>query len=278
MLIDTHSHLNFRAFKDDYKEVVKRCQGQNIWLINAGTQYGTSKRAVEIAEENKEGVFAAIGLHPIHITKELVKIKNDDEETEVLGRGEEFNAEDYKKLAESKKVVAVGEIGLDYFYKPKTKARLQEFKEKQKQVFLQQLDLARDLDLPAIIHCRMAHDEMIKILGSQIAVSYKRLRGVIHCFTGTAEQMEQYLNLGFYIGFNGIIYKLDLKEAIEKCPLDKILVETDCPYLTPKAEGEKRNEPVFVRYIAEDIAKIRDMSYEEISKITTENARKLFNI
>jgi TatD DNase family protein len=152
---------------------------------------------------------------------------------------------------------------------------------------LQQLDLAEELNLPLILHCRLAHFDLLKILKFQVSPKESKLptgqasfkfQGVIHCFTGTIEEMNEYLNLGFYIGFNGIIYKLDLEETIKKCPLDKILIETDCPYLTPPQEGEKRNEPSFVRHIAESIAKIKDMSYEEISEITTQNARKLFNI
>ena len=289
-LTDTHSHLNFKAYDADREEVIKRAQKEGVICINAGTKYETSKKAIELAENN-EGLFASVGMHPIHIKTDLLKIKMDDEEGAFMPLGEDFDKKRYTDLVldankksegsnrlQQKKVVAIGEIGLDYYYKPKTKARLEEFKEKQKQIFLQQTDMARELDLPLIIHCRMAHDEMIKILGSQIAVSYQKLRGVIHCFTGSVEQMEQYLNLGFYIGINGIIYKLDLEEVIKRCPLEKILLETDCPYLTPAGAGVGRNEPIFVKHIAETVAKIKNISYERVSEITTQNARKLFNI
>ena len=255
MIIDTHSHLNFKAFNSDRDEVIKRTQEQGVICIDVGTKYETSKRAVELAEKN-DGIYAAIGLHP----------------TET---GEEFNYENYKKLAlsASRRVVAIGEIGLDYYYKPKTKARLEQFKEKQKQVFLQQLDLVRELDLPVIIHCRMAHQNLIEILKS------KNLIGAIHCFTGTLEEARQYISLGFYIGLNGIIFKLDLDEIIKKIPLDKILVETDCPYLTPPAEGrDKRNEPIFVKYIVQKIADLKETSFNEIAEATTQNAQNLFKI
>lgn len=239
--------------------MIKRSQKNGVILIDVGTKFETSKKAVELAENNKN-IFAAIGLHPIH-TKE-----------------EKFDRQKYMDLA-TKKVVAIGEIGLDYYYRPKSKIKQNEFKEKQKQVFLQQLDLARDLNLPVIMHCRMAHEDLIKILGAQIAISYKELKGVVHCFTGSIEEMEQYLNLGFYIGINGIIFKIDLDEVIKKCPLDKILVETDCPYLTPPQEGKgKRNEPVFVKHVIQKVADIKNMSYEEVAEKTAENAKRLFNI
>ncbi len=246
MLIDTHAHVNFNAFKGDSAEVIKRSLENNVWLINVGSQYSTSKRAVEMAEKYPQGVWAAVGLHPIH------------------AREEEFDYTKYQELAKSQKVVAIGEIGLDY------KSEYVSFKGKQKEVFLKQLDLTKALDLPVIIHCRMAHDDLIEILDS-------KLKGVIHCFTGDWYQAEKYLNMGFYLGFNGIIFKLNLDEVIEKTPFDKILVETDCPYLTP-APMEGRNEPLYVKYVAEKIAKIKGLSYEEIAKITTANAQKLFKI
>jgi TatD DNase family protein len=186
---------------------------------------------------------------------------------------ESFDYEKYKELARSsKKVVAVGEIGLDYYYKPKTNVRLESFKNKQKEVFSRQLDLAKELDLPVIFHCRMAHDEMIDILGN-----YENLKGTIHCFTGTLEQAEKYLKMGFYIGLNGIIFKFNIDEIIKKIPLDKILIETDCPYLTPPPMAG-RNEPLFVKYVAGKVAQLKSLSVEEIAGKTTENAKKLFKI
>lgn len=256
MLFDTHAHLNFNAYKEDSLEVLQRSLDNGVWMINVGSQYSTSKRAVEMAEKHEKGVWAAVGLHPIHV------------------REEEFDYEKYKELAKSKKVVAVGEVGLDY--KPEYALS----KEKQKIVLAQQLKLAEELDLPVIFHCRMAHDDLIKILSE----NGSRIRGVVHCFTGSWKQAQEYLGMGLYLGFNGIIFKLNLEEVIKKTPLEKILIETDCPYLTPlPAEalakaGPLRNEPIFVKYVAEKIAKIKNLSYEEVAKITTENAQKLFKI
>ncbi len=273
MLIDTHAHLNFNAYKDDADEVIRRSLDSDVWMINVGSQYETSKRAVEIAERYEKGVYAAIGLHPIHLETGLVKVKVDQEEVEFKTREEDFDYEKYKNLARSKKVVAVGEIGLDYYYRPKTKSKLAVFKEKQRTVLRQQLNLAVELNLPIIFHCRMAHDELIEMLKQYD----KTIQGVVHCFSGDWQQAEKYLKMGFYLGFNGIIFKLNLDEIIEKAPLDRILVETDCPYLTP-SPMTGRNEPIYVKYVAERIAKIRKLSYEEILELTSKNAKKLFNI
>ncbi len=213
-------------------------------MINIGSNYETSKKAVDIAKQYDKGIFAAVGLHPIH------------------AQDEEFNVEKYKELAKSNKVVAIGETGLDYF------KDYGSFKDKQREIFLKHLDLAKKLSLPIIIHCRMAHDDVIEILKDY------DLPGVVHCFTGNQEQAQKYLNMGFYLGINGIMYKLDLKEVIEKTPLNKLLLETDCPFLGK----ERRNEPVFVREIAKDIARIKNTSFEEVIQTTTQNAQKLFNI
>ena len=299
MLIDSHSHLNFNAFKSDLSEVIKRTLSENIWMINVGSKYETSKKAIEIAEKYEKGIFAAVGLHPIYASDLVhpvksskagspsakfngVKIKTDPEEGNFLAKSEEFNYDNYKKLAlrslgEGGKVVAIGEIGLDYYYRPKGKTKTELFKQKQKEVFLKQLDLAKELNLPVIFHCRMAHDDLIEIL-RKFQVSSFRFQGVIHCFTGSWEQAEKYLDMGFYLGINGIIYKMDLEKIIEKTPIDKILIETDCPYLTPLGAGKGRNEPIFVKYIAEEIAKIKNIDFEKVAEITTQNAKNLFKI
>lgn len=282
MVIDTHAHLNFNAYKTDLDEVIRRSLDNNIWMINVGSQYETSKKAVEIAEKYPEGVYAAVGLHPIHLSKGIFKTKIDKEEIEFQTKEEEFDYQKYKELAKSKKVVAIGETGLDYYYRPKTKKKLEEFKNKQKEVFLKHLELAQELNLPVIFHCRFAHDDLIKILAdsqnSNKSTGVNLLpSGVMHCFTGSWEQAKEYLEMGFYLGFNGIIFKLDLDEIIKKTPLDKILIETDCPYLTPPPMTG-RNEPIYIKHVAEKIAKLRNLSYEEIARVTTENAKKLFGI
>ena len=248
MIIDTHSHLNFNAYENDLDDVIKRCFNNNVSVINVGSQYNTSKKALEIAEKYPEKIYGSVGLHPIHAQ-------------------DKFNYQAYKKLAENKKIVAIGETGLDY------KSEYLFLKEKQKQVFLEHLKLAEELDLPLIFHCRKAHQELINILKNR----KQKHKGVIHCFTGNFKEAEEYLNMGFYLGFNGIIFKLDLNETIKKIPLDKILVETDCPFLTPPLV-KGRNEPINVKYVIERIAEIKGKLYQEIADQTTENARKLFRI
>lgn len=271
MLIDTHSHLNFKAYDADRDEVIKRCQNEGVVCIDVGTKYETSKRAIELAEKYKN-IFASIGMHPIHIKTDLMKTKLDEEEGAFQPFGEDFSVEKYRELAKSKRVVAIGEIGLDYYYRPKTKIRQEQFEKKQKEVFIAQLESAEELNLPVIVHCRMAHEDVIQIL------SEHKVKGVVHCFTGNVAEMQKYLNLGFCIGLNGIIFKLNLDEVVKNCPLGKILIETDCPYLVPpKAEAE-RNEPIFVKYVTERIAELKNISFQEVADKTSANAQKLFNI
>lgn len=282
MLIDTHSHVNFNAFKNDANEVIHRSLENNTWLINVGSQYSTSRRAVEIAERYENGVYAAIGLHPIHLAEGIFKTKLDKEEISFQTQNEEFNYERYKELAKNPKVVAIGECGLDYYYRPKTKIKLEQFKNKQKEIFLEQLELAKELNLPVIFHCRMAHEDLIEVLKSKIQSTKSKTEGVIHCFTGTWEDAQKYLEMGFYLGFNGIIFKLDLDDIIKKTPLEKILVETDCPYLTPLSAvalaKAGRNEPIYVKHVAQKITELKNVTFEKVAEITTKNAKQLFKI
>ena len=288
-IFDTHSHINFNAYKNDADEVIRRSLVNDAWMINVGSQYETSKKAVEIAEKYEKGVYAAIGLHPINLETGLVKIKKDSEEIESQIREEDFDYKKYKELARSQKVAAIGEIGLDYYWKPKTKRKLELFKQKQKGALFEQLKLAKELNLPVIFHCRMAHQDLIEVLKSEIRnpksetnskfkTPNSKLRGVVHCFTGGWEQAQKYLEMGFYLGFNGIIFKLSLDEIIKKVPLDKMLIETDCPYLAPPPYQGQRNEPLYVKYIAEKIAEIKKASFGKIAEITCQNAKKLFRI
>lgn len=271
MIIDTHSHISFKAYDSDRSEVIKRNKKNGVVCIDVGTKYETSEKVVNLAEAN-ENMYAAIGLHPIHIKTDLMKLRMDEDEGGFTPLGEEYNKEKYRELAKSKKVVAIGEVGLDYYYKPKGTAKKEQYKKLQKEIFIKQLELAEELNLPVIIHCRMAFEDLYEILKT------KKIKGVIHCFTGTVKQAQKFIDLGFYLGINGIIFKLDLNEVIKQCPLDKILTETDCPYLTPITEGDKRNEPIFVKHIIQKIADIKGLNFDQIASVTTQNAKKLFNI
>lgn len=279
MLIDTHAHLNFIAYKDDRDAVIKRALDNDVWLINVGSQIDTSKRAVEISQQYKEGVFAAVGLHPIHLQKMEVKEQVDPLESfEFLSRLEEFDKEKYYELAQKPKVIAIGETGLDYFHVTCNMKHVTKVKQKQKEVFIQQLELANELDKPVIIHCREAHKDILEILKEQ-KPRLKNLRGVVHSFSGRWSQAQQYFDLGFLISFNGLItFARDYDKVIINSPLEKILLETDCPYLTPIPFRGKRNEPSYVKYVAEKIAELKGMSVDKVAKVTTSSAREVFGI
>lgn len=271
MLIDTHSHINFSSFNQDREETIKRSLDNNVWMINVGINLKTSQEVIDITQQYPAGVYAAIGLHPINLDTGLVKMKFNNEEGSGLEK--DFDYQKYKQLAKNSKVVAIGEVGLDYYWKPKTTGRIEQFKQKQKDLLLKELELAQELNLPVIFHCRMAHDDLLEILSNKNDPT-----GAIHCFTGTWEQAQKYMAMGFYLGFNGIIFKLNLDEIIKKTPLERILVETDCPYLPPLKFKGQRNEPAYVKYIAQRIADIKEMSLEKVSEVTTNNAKLLFKI
>ena len=279
MIIDTHAHLNFAAFDKDREEMIKKCLDNNIWMINVGTRYETSAKAVKIAGKYEKEVYSAIGIHPMYLKTNAIKIKTDLKEGSFAEKGEDFNFSKYKKLAKSPKVVAIGEIGLDYYYLPKDDEKIKLIKQKQKKLFLEQFKLAKELNLPVIIHCRKAHNDLIEILKTNFfQVQSLKLKGVIHSFTGNWTQAKKYIDMGFYLGFNGIIFKLNLDKIIKKVPLERILVETDCPYLTPPSFPEKRNNPLGVKIIIQRIADIKKLNYKKVVEITTKNARGLFKI
>jgi len=279
LLIDTHAHINFNVFKKDGDKVIKRALDENIWVINVGAQYSTSKRAVEYAGKYKEGVYAMVGLHPSHVYK---KTKKEDEWEKGEEREfEEFDVDKYIKLLENPKSIAVGEIGLDYYDNIS-----EEEKDKQKQIFIEQIELAQQMNKPISLHCRKAYDDLIELLTMfNSGCAYcphscsPELRGIVHCFMGRWSQAEKLMEMGFYISFNGLItYARDYNKVIEKMPLDKIVLETDAPYLTPEPHREKRNEPIYVKYVAEKIAEIKKVSFKKVAEQTTKNARELLEI
>ena len=242
MLIDTHGHVSFNAFKEDGEAALQRALENNTWVIMPGTQFSTSQKAVEMAGRYPEGVYAAIGLHPIHLAEKRrvdvleVQSENIKEKDWMLfeTKAEEFDYEKYKTLGQSKKVVAIGEFGLDYYYEPKNKAKREAQRMQQKTTLALQLKLAEELQLPVILHCRKAHEDLLEILQAR----KQKMRGVVHCYTGDLKQAEQFYNLGLYFGFNGLIFK-DVpalpkpKEIISSIPLERIVLETDSPYLIP---------------------------------------------
>ncbi|MGM0439122.1 MAG: TatD family hydrolase [Patescibacteria group bacterium] len=243
-MFDSHAHLNFDDFEDNYREIIRDCFDRNIKVINVGSNVKTSKRAVNIADEYKESVYAVVGVHPLHADEEEV--------------------EEVRKLAkDNKKVIAIGEIGLD-------KKKKETFSQ-QKKDFKAQLKIAEELNLPVVIHSRKAHKEVLNILEDF------SVKGVVHCFTGNMTSLKKYLELGFYIGFNGIIFKLSLDKQIERTPTDRIFLETDCPYLAPP-KWKGKNNPLGVISVAERVAKVKEIDFKKLEKLTDKNVKKLFNI
>lgn len=308
MLIDTHAHVQFAKYKDDADAVMQRALDAGMALINVSTQIDTSRQAVAMLDRYPERVYAAVGLHPVH-TWQHEHQDLDELEYSFQTREEVFNYDAYKELAMHPKVVGIGECGLDYFRLPEQvvipseadsmaesrdpSTRMhsvgmthQRIKELQNDAFLQQVKLAQELDKALIIHCRPsqnttdAYDDMLEIIRDVKVVS-PNYRFEVHCFTGALQIAQQIVELGGYIGLNGIITfdKTGVaEEVVKNIPLESIILETDAPYLTPVPFRGKRNEPVYVEYVAQKIAEWKNISFEEVATQTTQNASYLFKL
>lgn len=283
MFIDTHAHVNFAAFKDDADEVIRRSLDNNTWMILVGSESRTSARALQFANKYERGVYAAIGLHPVHLQEGLIDNSEEENSYSFVSRFEDFDYGVYEKLAKFEKVVAIGEIGLDYYHLDPTKD-VTAVKKKQQEVFAQQLLLARNLDLPVIIHCRQAHDDLLMILREfkkeyGYIIPTDRPWGVIHCFSGDEDLAWKYFELGLLISFTGLItFSQQWDSVIRKMPLEKIMIETDTPYMTPEPYRGQRNEPILVQYVAKRIAEIKNLKIEKVAEITSATARNFFRI
>ena len=253
MLIDTHCHFNHARFADDMPEAIERARQVGVTqMIVVGADREGSEQAVVIAEEIGDGVFATIGVHP-HDAKDW------DAATEAR----------FRTLADHPKVVAIGEIGLDYHYDFSPR-------EAQFEAFRAQMRLARDTGLPVVIHCREAYADTLQLLGEEGA---DETGGVMHCWAGTVEEANQTVALGLALGFGGTLtFKNaeEVRQAAQTVPLETLLIETDAPCLAPMPHRGKRNEPAYVRLIAERLAELRGMTLEEIAVLTTGNAHRTF--
>ena len=278
--IDIHSHVNFKAFKEDRETVIERALQNNTWVINVGSQFSTSKRAVEIANKYPEGVYAIVGLHPIHLEESY----HDEEELGgnvggFTSSGEIFDKEIYREFFKDPKVVAVGECGLDYYHLKDGSVS------NQKETFKKQIELAEEAQKPLMIHCRdnqksgtgRAFDDLLEILkNSNLTIPF-----VSHSFVRDLALAKQLLELGSYFSFNGIITFKNTdgyREVLKFLPLNRILSETDSPYLTPVPYRGKRNEPIYVREIVKKIAEIKNLSEEEVAEAIVMNAKRIFKI
>jgi len=253
MLFDSHAHIDDEKFDIDREEVIQRAIDNGVTgIINVGASMESSARSIALAEKY-EGIYAAVGIHP-HDAKDAL-----DTDYEQLVR---WTALD--------KVVAIGEIGLDYYYDFSPR-------EVQRSVFIHQLDVARQTNMPFIIHDRDAHGDLLEILKKEA----KGLKGVLHCFSGSLEMANEVIKMGLYISIAGpVTFKnaAKLPEIVTKVPLEYLLVETDSPYLTPQPYRGKRNEPAYVKLVAEQVANLRDITMDDLAKATSENVKKLFGI
>lgn len=281
MLIDTHAHVNFNAFKDDADEVIKRSLAAGVFVVNVGSQYSTSQRAVEMAHKY-EGVFAAVGLHPIQLKARTIEYQDDWEleMQEISTTGEEFDYAKYLELAKDEKVVAIGEVGLDYKHF-EDGDDIPELIQKQKIILSEFIKIANEVEKPIIIHCwgnyteTKAYDDIYEILKDNPV----KKKGIIHSFMGSYKAAKKFIELGYKIGMNGVItYSESYDKLIRETDLRDIVLETDCPYLTPVPHKGERNEPAYVGLVAEKIAQIKEISVEEVAEITTQNAKTLFNL
>ncbi len=283
--IDIHAHTNFIAFDQDRQEVITRTLENDTWVINIGTQYDTSKKAVEMTKEYKEGVYACIGLHPIHTGASHHDVNElGNEGQEFTSRGEIFDKEKYRALAKMGKVVGIGECGLDYYHLEEDSI------EKQKIAFIAQIELADELNLPLMLHVRnnpteKTHNAYFDVYELIKKYSTRKNRiGVSHFFAGSVEDMKRFVEIGIYISFAGpITYKpkpeiCDYISVIKETPINMILADTDSPYVAPVPHRGSRNEPVYVKDIVKKIAEIKGLYEEEMAKVIIDNAKRLFDI
>lgn len=279
-LIDTHTHINLRAFASDGNEAIQRALDAGVAIVNIGTQIDTSRQAVKLLEQFPENVYAAVGLHPVHTFGHHYE---DEEEVKFKTREEGFDYEMYKELASNLRVVGIGECGLDYYRLPGDRGH-SEIKKLQRAAFELQIKLARELDKALCVHCRPsegtmdAYEDILEIL-RPVKEDQPGFRFEIHCYTGDLATVQKFVDLGAFIGINGIITfdKTGRSESVVKgIPLENIILETDAPYLTPVPHRGQRNEPSYLPFVAEKVAEWKGESVEKVAETTTANAKKLF--
>lgn len=252
MFIDTHCHLDFPEYEHDREEVLLRSRDQGVeYIINVGSSLQNSLNSVDLAKKY-DFVYAAVGIHP-HEADSF----NESTENEI------------RRLAKAEKVVAIGEIGLDYF---KNFSK----QENQRPVFVSLIKVAEELNLPLVIHSRQAAEDTLKFLKDS-----KPVKAVVHCFSGDENFLRECLDFGFFVSFTcNITYKKaqNLRDVAGLTPLERIFLETDAPYLSPELLRGKRNEPVNVKFVAEELARIKGVSVEKVAEVTTASAKKFFNL
>lgn len=257
-LIDTHAHLDFPRFKRDRQKVIARAWDNGLcYIVNVGADLESSQRSIALAEEYPF-IYATVGIHP-HDAKEL---------TEPL-------LNKLRIMAQNDQVKAIGEIGLDYHYDNSPC-------DIQKKAFRQQLHLAKELELSLVIHSRDADQDTFDIITEMAEeIDFAKQGAIMHCFGSGVKMARKYLDLGFYLSFGGITTFKNaskVRDVVREIPLDRILLETDCPYLAPEPKRGKRNEPTYIHFVAEKIAQIKDINIREVAETTTDNAIKVYGL
>jgi TatD DNase family protein len=253
MIFDSHAHYDDEAFKEDREEVIQGLKDKRvIGVLNCGASIEGARMSVELSNKY-ESIYSAVGIHPQHA---------DMVNEEVI--------EELRGLAQNPKVRAIGEIGLDYYYEENPSREIQ------KAAFRLQMNLAKELKMPVVIHDRDAHKDTLDILKE-----FPDVIGVIHCFSGSVEFAKECLKLGYYIGFTGVITFKNAKQIVEVArvvPMDRILVETDCPYMSPTPHRGKRNQSDYIKYIIDKISEVKDKTIEDVEDITVINIKQLLKI
>lgn len=276
-IIDAHCHIQFPAYDNDYELVIDRARKKRIKMIAVGTQASTSKKALDLAHKYPADIWATVGFHPLHLNSEWYHDKNEQEENNPPS----FDFNILYDLGKDLKVVAIGECGLDYFRLVQgDKKKVFEVKEKQREIFIKQIELAQKLKKPLMVHCRPgqnkddAYRDAIELLGSN-----KNLKVIMHFFAGNLEIAKIMTEKGFYFTFGGVItFNKNYDEIIKYVPSDRIMVESDCPYVAPKSRRGKRNEPSFISETIQRLAEIKGITFDEMIKILFDNAKYVFGI
>jgi len=280
---DAHTHIHFAAFAEDSAEVIQRALDAGVWMLTVGTQRDTSKSAVEIANQYTEGVYAAIGLHPVHTTESYhdeKELGGGEAAKAFVSRGEEFDFEYYLELARDPKVVAIGECGLDYYrpanYEFDTKVRIRQI-----EVFKKHIQIAQEAGKALMVHCRPtkgtenAYEDLHELLEEMKPT----VPIVIHFYVGGPVLTKKFVDAGYHFTLGGVItFARDYDESIALIPLDRILSETDAPYVAPEPYRGKRNEPLYIPAIVRKLAELKGVSYDEMAQITFENATRIFKM
>lgn len=281
IIFDSHCHIQFAAYDNDRKLVIERARDRNVKMIAVGTQIPTSEAVIQLARQYPEDIWATVGFHPIHLAKDW----HYDAKERKEAAPPVFEADKLRILARDSKVVAIGECGLDYYrmgaWSQSPDNGALEIKNLQKEVFLQQIELAEELRKPLMIHCRPskntydAYDDLLAIIyGMKISVPK-----IIHFFVGNLEIAEKLTALGCFFTVGGVItFVREYDEAISYIPVERLLLETDCPYVAPEPYRGKRNEPVYITETAGKLAELKGLNLEKILKITSFNAKMVFNL